>query len=82
MGEGVAKPHRKTDWGMGVAKPHRKTDWGMGVAEPHRRKQWGSGVAKPHRRTDCSLVPRYLTRRNGLVNQVKFLGLAHAFCDM
>ena len=29
----------------------------------------------------CSLVPRPhpLTRRNGLVNQVEFLGLAHAF---
>ena len=31
-----------------------------------------------------SLVPRPhpLTRRNGLVNQVEFLGLAHAFATM
>ena len=31
-----------------------------------------------------SLIPRPhpLTRRNGLVNQVEFLGLAHAFATM
>ena len=33
---------------------------------------------------DPSLVPRPhpLTRRNGLVNQVEFLGLAHTFATM
>ena len=39
----------------------------------------GGGGEDPY-----SLVPRPhpLTRRNGLVNQVKFLGLAHAFATM
>ena len=36
------------------------------------------------RRNSLSLVPRPhpLTRRNGLVNQVEFLGLAHAFATL
>ena len=39
-----------------------------------------AGVEK-ERMVLCSLVPRPhpLTRRNGLVNQVEFLGLAHGF---
>ena len=34
-------------------------------------------------KVSISLVPRPhpLPRRNGLVNQVEFLGLAHTFCD-
>ena len=36
------------------------------------------------RDSETSLVPRPhpLTRRNGLVNQVEFLGLVHAFATM
>ena len=41
----------------------------------------GEGVG---RKEKSSLVPRPhpLTRRNGLVNQVEFLGLAHAFATL
>ena len=46
--------------------------------------QKGGGVKGRVRRKGISLVPRPhpLMRRNSLVNQVEFLGLAHAFATV
>ena len=59
---------------------------GRGREERKKRgeKRRGEELRRVKRRGESSLVPRPhpLTRRNGLVNQVDFLGLAHAFATM
>ena len=48
------------------------------------RQQALLSLKLPGESLECSLVPRPLPlmRRNGLVNQVKFLGVAHTFATV